>query len=333
MQKLHPNFTRLLELLADGEYHDGTSLGAQLGITRAAVWKFIQKLMQYGIEVDSIKGKGYRLATPFSLLDAKKITQNLTHPRQVQVAVFEKLDSTNRYLRDLGDIVCPQACVAETMLAGRGRLGRHWVAPFGQNLYFSYAFPFQKDISELAGLSLIAGLATVAALKQCMPDIPFALKWPNDVLVGGSKLVGILVEVQAESNGACTAIIGIGVNVNMSMQTPASAEISQAWASLFSVSGQSTDRNLLAALLLDQLNVSLDRFVETGFSDFVAEWECADCLLGQEITVKNHDKQWQGQVLGVNTLGQLRLLTENGEEKTISAGDTTILKKNSEKPL
>lgn len=319
MKKINHNLIKLVHVMRDGEFHDGNALGDALNMTRSAVWKMIKKLEKYGIEINSVKGKGYALCEPLILLNQDVIAAHT----DATVTIFETIDSTNEYLKHRRSKKL-QFCIAEQQTNGKGRLNRNWHSPFGQNIYLSCLYPFTKDISELAGLSLVVSLAIAATLRKFGLDEKLFVKWPNDILHDGNKLSGTLIEVQAESNGACQAVIGIGLNVNMLLDTQ--REITQGWTSMRKITGQYLDRNNIAATLMNDLQDYLERFHANGFKDFIAEWQAADCMHGKDITVKNHHETISGVMAGINAQGHLLLKTSEGE-RAFSSGDTLIVKK------
>ena len=319
---MNNNLVRVIQILNDGEYHDGNTLSKQLKITRAAVWKLIKKLKQYDVLIEAIKGKGYILREPFTLLDADQIQQKLKNEK-IQIHIFESLTSTNDYLKTLKrkqDIII---CLAEQQTKGRGRFNRHWHSPFGKNIYLSCLYPFQKDLSELAGLSLVTSLAVLETLKTyAVPSI--FVKWPNDVLVQNKKCSGNLIEVQAETNGVSDAIIGIGMNVNRMADE---ASISQEWTSIQKATGKYIDRNECVVRLIQSLMTYLKRMEQHGFSSFVEEWVRQDLLTNKIITLKNLDQSIQGKVKGVNAQGYLLLQLHDGSERIFSSGEASIVKR------
>ncbi len=325
MTVINENFIKIVDLLSDEQFHDGTSIGEKLNITRAAVWKAIKKLEQYDIELESIKGKGYRLTTPLSLLSEKKINAELKR-KKYQIMVLEKVDSTNKHLiQYLGQSNQVVVCLAEKQESGKGRFSRHWYSPFGQNIYLSMLYSFKHDVSQFSGLSMIAALACCKAIETCCP-LPFSLniKWPNDIFYQGEKIAGILVELQAESHGFCHVIIGVGVNVNM--EKTIGKPINHSWTSLSKILNEHLNRNQLAATLINTMDEYITHFSEVSFSHFMAEWRQRDLLLNKIIKVKTGQSQLQGTAMGINEQGYLQLKTQNNETKFISSGDTTILK-------
>ena len=326
MRSLNQNLVELVKLLSDGEYHDGTSIGHQLNITRAAVWKVIKKLEEYEIPLTSTKGKGYRLESALILLDANQLKSLLRHSA-VKLNILEKTTSTNDYLKQLAqDNKAITVCLAEMQSGGKGRLHRQWYSPFAENIYLSMRCPFEKDISELSGLSLVIGLAVCHAIETTLNlrGKKLTVKWPNDVIVDDHKLAGTLIEMQAESNGFCQVIIGVGVNVNM--RKALKKNIGQPWTSLLKVTDQYVDRNVLGARLIDSLIDYLERFSLKGLAAFADEWRQRDCLCHATISVVSGNKKFQGVCTGINQQGHLTIKTEAGDTLMFSSGDTTLMK-------
>jgi BirA family transcriptional regulator, biotin operon repressor / biotin---[acetyl-CoA-carboxylase] ligase len=326
VKPINNNLLKVTQLLSDGEYHDGTSIGHQLNITRAAVWKLMKKLEQYGAKLTSARGKGYRLESPLVLLSVDKVQVQLKR-QQVRLEVLEKINSTNDYLKQHThqnkQLV---ACVAEMQTQGRGRLQRSWHSPFAENVYFSLLYPFAKDVSELSGLSLVVGLAICHAIESVvdLSSEPLKVKWPNDVLVDGLKLAGTLIEIQAESNGGCQVIVGVGLNVNMTKASK--ADIDQPWSSLQHLTGQYIDRNQLCAALIDSLVEYIDKFSIMGMSAFMKEWKSRDYLMGSGIAIASGDKKTIGTCAGVNKQGNLLLKNKLGDVLVFSSGDASLIK-------
>lgn len=323
MKKLTPSFLSLVHILNDGQYHDGTTLGALLNMTRSAVWKMIQKLIHYGVIVDSIKGKGYALLEPLILLNKKIIKQNIT-AKNIDLDILETVGSTNDYLKNKLSSKQIAICFAEQQTQGRGRMQRSWHSPFGQNIYFSFAYPFQKDVSELAGLSLVVSLAIIKTLETYGLSHPLQVKWPNDILYQGKKISGNLIEVQAESHGISHAIIGIGINVNMMPSNE--VVIAQAWTSLRNILGDYIDRNQLCISLIDNLLHYIKQFEQVGLAAYIEEWRHSDYLYNKAITLIQANHKIHGKAMGIDQLGHLLLQLEDGSVKRFSSGDTTIMK-------
>ncbi len=321
MKKLSLNLIKLCNILSDLNFHDGTALGEQLGISRAAIWKMIQKLQNYGVTIQSIKGKGYQLDAPLWLLDTK-IIQEESNLSDLELTAFEEIDSTNSYLTQY-KASSPQACLAEYQTLGKGRFDRAWASPFGQNIYLSVALRLHQDMSTLGGLSLAIGIKVCELLENLytLPHL-LSLKWPNDILYEDKKLAGILIEAQVEANGSCRLIIGIGININMISQQ----NILTPWTSIKRITHKDINRNNLAADLIACIHDCANSFDSKGLAHYQTRWNKRDYLHGKAITLKHFKNGVSGFAEGIDAQGQLLIKLPNGEQKTFSSGETTLQK-------
>jgi BirA family biotin operon repressor/biotin-[acetyl-CoA-carboxylase] ligase len=315
--------------LADGRFHSGEALAQACGISRAAVWKHVKLLRKsYGLELFSVRGRGYRLGRPLELLNEERIRTELSAPvssRLVQLEIRHQLDSTNSYLLERAQQGAPSGsvCLAEQQTAGRGRRGRQWVSPFGRNIYLSTLWRFQAGPAELSGLSLAAGLAVVQSLEQLGVE-GVKLKWPNDVLWEGRKLAGLLLEVAGEADGPSRVVLGLGVNTRM--ESEYGEMIDQPWVDLFQIpGGEEISRNRLAAQLLEQLFVTLGRFEREGLQPLIAAWQRYDLYYGQPVSLRVGNKLVQGVHRGVNTEGAL-LLQQGEKLLPFHGGEVSLLR-------
>jgi BirA family biotin operon repressor/biotin-[acetyl-CoA-carboxylase] ligase len=239
----------LIKSLAPGRFVSGQLLGEQLGISRTAVAKHIKALLGIGLDIFSVTGKGYKLASPLSLLEKDIIIGLLDGDGKAdrktdipRVEVHSLIDSTNDYLmRRLPNQLSPgQVCLAEYQSAGRGRRGRQWVSPFGSQIYLSMYWHLEQGLSAAMGLSLVTALAVSDAIKMHC-GVQVQLKWPNDVYLQGVKLAGILIELEGQALEPSHCVIGIGVNLNMPPE--AGKLIEQQWTDLQSHSDVKINRN------------------------------------------------------------------------------------------
>lgn len=302
------NFQAILELLADGNYHSGKDLGELLGVSRTAVWKHLQKLEAYGVPLESVKGKGYRLPGGLELLDVSRIQAGLTPLARSflrELDVRQSVDSTNvqAMARAGAGGAHGYVCLAEHQTAGRGRRGRNWVSPFGQSLYCSVVVEFDGGAAALEGLSLTVGVALVRALKQLGADA-VGLKWPNDVLSEGRKLAGILLEMTGDPAGVCQVVVGLGLNVRMAQSS--TDNIDQPWADVNQLL-PGISRNELAIAVLNELLPVLSHYHLQGFAAYRAEWEQAHVYAGQEVRILTASDELHGVALGVTDAGALRV--------------------------
>lgn len=319
---------KILQLLKDGQCHSGEALGDKLEMTRSAIWKGIQQLQQaYGLDIQSLAGRGYRIEGGLTLLDRELISHRVDSDKQekLRIILLEQTHSTNDYLLTHPNLSreTPYTLVlAEQQLHGRGRQGRQWISPYGHNIYFSLAWHCQKDPSELSGLSLTSAIAVVRALKAYGIIQHLYLKWPNDILYNRDKLGGILLDVKAEPHSTSTVIIGIGVNTFL---PPAAAKnIDQPWTSLNDILHQPIDRNRLASLLINHIIDMLLSFESVGFPGFLLEWNEYDSLIGQSVIVQQGDKKITGIMQGVTEQGELLVKNAQQQLQTFLSGDVKL---------
>ena len=312
---------RLLEMLQDGRFHSGEEIGGMLGISRSAVWKKIKKInSQFGLVVHSVSGRGYRLAKEMIALAPSKNFSGKHLAWNIQL--FSVLDSTNaESLRRLNQgHVAPFAVVAEQQTSGRGRRGKAWVSPFGENLYFSLVIANDQGVRGLEGLSLVVGLAVVEALRK-VGVLNVGLKWPNDVLASGKKIAGVLVELAGDLADVCNVVIGIGINANMLVSNEG---IDQEWTSASIETGALVDRNALLVELQKQLDEYLSAHAKQGFSAFLGEWDRNDLWRGQLVELSSGERKVSGVVKGVDPTGALKLLV--GEDLQVFSGGELSLR-------
>ena len=315
---------KLLKLLADGKFHSGEMLANTLQVSRTSIWKMISRIHDLGLELHSVKGKGYKLSEPLDLFDHESILKNIPADLRVKIQdikIFQSLDSTSSYTMELlrsrelnleGNRLF--VCLAEQQTAGRGRRGRPWISPFGHNLYFTVAREFNTGLSELEGLSLVIALAIVRVLERNKVH-GLGIKWPNDILWQEKKLAGILLEITGDPTGLSQVLIGIGLNINANPQSM--FNVDQPWVDIKTISGSVPDRNKLIAEILAEMIKMIDEFEAGGFVAFKDEWEDFDALKGRQVELKTHTNQPSGilgKVMGVNKQGALLLQTKEGIE-------------------
>lgn len=311
----------LLGLLQDGRFHSGQALGAALGISRSAVWKQLQQLeAELNLPVHKVRGRGYRLANQLVLLDAERLAEPGRSPTWSCVLV-DSTDSTNaEALRCLGrGAQAPFFVLAERQTAGRGRRGRKWASPFAENLYYSLVLRIEGGARQLEGLSLVVGLAVMQALRST-GVVGVGLKWPNDLLVSGRKIAGILLELSGDPADVCHVVIGIGINVNM---RALDENIDQPWTSMRLEVGELVDRNVLVGQLNERLHDYLERHREQGFAALQAEWEAAHLWQGRSVCLTAGERQIEGVVLGIDRQGALRMRVD-GVERQYSGGELSL---------
>lgn len=327
MTKILPQslaFQRQLILqLADGKLYSGETLAAAAGISRAAIAKHIHQLQQFGLDIYSIKGQGYRLAAPLQLLDALQI-KHYQQAGMPGILLQHVTDSTNsqlmKKLQDGQKLAKGAVLVAEAQTAGRGRRGNSWFSPFGSNLYYSMYWQLEQGIQAAMGLSLVIGIAVAEVLEQ-QYQLAVSLKWPNDIYLQQQKLAGILIELVGQSHAQCDLVIGLGLNIRM--PETARAEIDQAWTDLQQHVSEPVNRNQLIALLQQNIVKHLQQFELSGFAPFVAEFNRRDHYIGRMVCLSSGERRIIGRCAGVDPQGGL-LLEQDGQCQSYYGGELSL---------
>lgn len=310
----------LLFLLRDGVEHTGTELAQKLGVTRAAVWNHINRLRKEGIEVRATRGQGYKLTRGFEALNAIAIAGRLEQLGCFEISSIDSeivTDSTNDRLisilseKDIHGYVL----LAEYQTAGRGRRGDRWLSPPGTGLCLSLGWRFDSPPPTFSALSLVTGLAIAESLSA-VGVTGLGLKWPNDIMCGGGKLAGILIEMRSESGGASTAVIGVGINVRLSNE--ARKLIDQPVSDIASNSKKEVTRNNLVAELLHSLTQHLRVFERHGFETFRGRWAKLDVLENASVRLESGGRNVEGIAQGVDSHGALVIEHDGTTEKFLA---------------
>ncbi len=317
----------LLRLMADGAFHSGEALGRALGVSRAAVWKMLDGFSGVGLDVQRVRGKGYRICDGVDFLDNIEISRFMSSSVNElcsELLILPETASTNQVLLDRinsgesFDRAC--VCLAEMQTAGRGRRGRKWQSPFAKNIYLSFSWCFENGIAGMEGLSLAVGLGVVKSLKALgVGDV--GLKWPNDIICGEAKLGGVLIEIAGDVGGRCQAVIGVGVNVRMSEESMSGVD--QPWVDLGGLLESVPSRSQIVASLLDSLLPIVGDYESKGFAYYRLEWEELCQHIGQLVSLETSATRIKGKMLGVDASGSLRLEVK-GMEQTFIGGEVSL---------
>ncbi len=324
----NPVFTilQLLRQAAGGDV-SGQDICRQLHVSRTAIWKHMHALRGLGYEISAVPHRGYRLLTspnaPWGLevvplLQSRSLGRDLIY--------LPEVESTNRFLERLAEDGRPEGTVvvADCQTQGRGRMGRAWFSPPGQNLYFSLLLRPGVQPQAVPSLALAMGLAVVRVLHKSFAKLDLGLKWPNDVLLGGRKVAGILCDMQSEIDRVRCVIVGIGLNVNVP-STALAPDLRRTAVSLRDVVAQEISRpQLLAALLLECEHV-YDRWQKHGLQPFLHELETWSVLQNREVTVALPERQVRGRVAGITATGALVLELPGHRRQEILSGDVHVL--------
>jgi len=305
----------------------GTDMGRRMGISRAAVWKHVSRLRRDGYRIEGTPSQGYRLMETPDVLTPAELGGQLTSKLLGRVLHYEnEVDSTNRLARELAQAGAAEGTVviADAQTAGRGRLGRSWFSPRGLNLYLSVVLRPAIPPARAPQLALVAASAVVASVRE-VAGVRVAIKWPNDILFRGRKVAGILTEMSSEADQVSFAIVGIGVNVNVSARV-LDRELSGIATSLAAAAGRPINRAAFTVRLLAELEQRYCRYLQEGFGPLREEWESHSCLTGHEVTVEGPGGRRRGRVVGIDEEGALCLRGPGGKALLVLAGDVTLSK-------
>lgn len=313
----------LLVLLADNQFHSGEELGKELGITRAAVWKKMKKLEELGIDLYSVKGRGYRLPKALELLSLNRMHElGLSTPTTLHF----KTGSTNADVKRLinkGEKL-PALVVAELQTDGKGRRGRQWQGGgVGKNILLSLGWRFEQGATTIEGLSLATGVAVSRVLAK-FGVTGIGLKWPNDVLVGGKKICGILLEMVADQD-ASEVIIGIGLNVSITNKEM--AEIDQPITDIEREINALPSRNRLLVELVNEIEKVCVNFSSgNGLTAYLTEWMQQDVLRSQHVRLLQGGREEYGIAKGIDKTGAL-LFEKDGAVRAVHGGEISVRKR------
>lgn len=321
---------QILTALRDANHGgvSGAELSRALRISRAAIWARIEELRQLGYEIEASPVLGYRLVSSPDVLHADDLLARLGKTRVIgrDVRVFEQTTSTNDVVEKLARDGVKEGVVvfAEAQTRGRGRLGRAWTSPARKGLWFSVLLRPNLRPQESTQLTVAAATALRRALHQATELAP-EIKWPNDILIRGKKVVGILTELSAEVDRVKHVTLGAGVNVNQTA-SELPVELRKLATSLRLESGAVVSRAELAVAILRELDRDYARVVAGKFAEVADEWEAHCSTLGQRVTILQGERRLSGRAESLDDDGALLLRTEHGRLERIIGGDVTIAK-------
>ena len=301
----------------------GQEISQTLNISRAAVWKQVESLREQGFKIEAQRSKGYRLLGGPDLLLADEIKTGLTcqHLGGSLICLSE-VDSTNARARQLAEQDAAEGTVviADRQSAGRGRLGRRWESPSAVNLYCSILLRPQIPVQQAPQLTFLSAVAVAETLHQ-LYKLPAKVKWPNDVLVAGKKIAGLLNEMNAETEQIHFVILGVGINLNMTAeQLP--EELNYPATSVLLETGEKIERTTFVREFLRRLDRYYGEFLAEGFVPIRRRWEALCDMMNLRVQI---DQGMQGTVVGLDTDGALRLQLDDGQVERIMAGDVRPL--------
>ncbi|MGI2172491.1 bifunctional biotin--[acetyl-CoA-carboxylase] ligase/biotin operon repressor BirA [Shewanella sp. MF05960] len=296
---------QILACLSHKGFVSGEAIAQKLALTRAAINQHIDALKDYGVEIYSVKGKGYKLANAISLINESELINNIDN----RCFYFDETHSTNAFmLNHASELESGDICVAEYQSAGRGRRGRQWLSPYGHHMYASLFWRLNRDITYASGLSLAVGCSIVKTLQELGVE-GLGVKWPNDIYLEHKKLAGILIELNHHSDTQTELIIGFGINMSMSVEQ--GVLIDQPWSDLSAMDNM-PDKTMLVVKLHQQLKRDLLLFEQQGLDAFLQRWNDNDLFINREVTLLMAPNSVTGTCRGIDKQGAILLENDQG---------------------
>lgn len=325
------NRNNILETLRNrtGQFISGEELGRQLNISRTAVSKQIQKLRQDGYDIESTVSQGHRLRCLPDLLRPEEVCPRLTtRILGSEMYYFTEIGSTNTEAKKRAIDGCPEGTlvITEAQLGGRGRLSRGWFSPAQKGIWFSVVLRPPFPPQEAPKCTLMAAVAINRAIRD-VTGIPCGIKWPNDILCNGRKLVGILTEMSAEMDVINHIVIGIGINVNIDAEE-IPPELKGIATSVSMEAGAAMSRIDLFTKVLEKMEELYLLVKASGFAVVLDAWRQESITLGHMVNVIGLDRSFVGKAVDIDSDGALLVETEMGVERVL-AGDVSIRPANS----
>jgi len=318
---------KILNLLRSSRtaFLSGEELARKCGISRTMVWKHIKTLERDGFVIEAVPSQGYRITAVPDLLRQNDISTGLkTKLIGKHLHLFTETESTNTLAMEMASAGALEGTVviAELQTQGKGRLGRKWVSPKG-NLYLSVILRPQIPMHRAPLVTLMGAVATASAIRTAC-ELKAGIKWPNDILISGKKVCGLLSEMSAEQDRIRHLVLGIGVDVNMKLgELP--ADIRSLTTTLAKEAGAAINRTALLQQVLRDLEHWYRKFLEND-SDILEEWKKLNETVGKRVAVGGAGEAVEGLAQGIDHEGRLLLRLDNGTVRTVAAGDVTIMK-------
>ncbi|MFQ5952460.1 MAG: biotin--[acetyl-CoA-carboxylase] ligase [Candidatus Omnitrophota bacterium] len=305
-----------------GTFVSGEDISEKMGVSRASVWKYINKLRGDGYVVDAVPHLGYRITSVPDKLFAHEIDYNLKTKiiGKRDIYHYENIKSTNDKAYELAENGEPEGAivVAESQEQGKGRMGRKWVSPKTGGIYMSLILRPDVETDEIPTLTLIAAISAARAINKMCP-LEAKIKWPNDIIIKSKKLGGILTEIKAQPDRVDFLILGIGINVN----TP-SSKLPSVGTSLKNECSRDVDRVELVRRFLENFEKDYLKFKKKGFLSLRDECKSYSSVLGKHVKVTEHHKVLEGKAVDIDEKGALIIKLSNGSKQRIFSGDVVL---------
>lgn len=314
----------ILKILREtGDYVSGQEICEKLGVSRTAVWKVIRQLQEEGYQVDAARSRGYRIIAGPDVMTAEEVESLLdTEWAGKPVVYYPETDSTNIRIRHLGDEGAPHGtlAVADRQTAGRGRRGRTWESPGGSCIYMSILLRPDLAPEKAPMLTLVMACGVAEGIMDCA-DVKVQIKWPNDIIVSGKKLAGILTEMSTQVDYINHVTVGVGINVNV-QNFP---EEIQTATSLLSETGTQTKRAPVIAAVMEHFEENYKIFMQTeDMSGLMKKYSSLLVNQDREVLILEKDAEYKAYAEGINQKGELVVRREDGTVENICAGEVSV---------
>lgn len=319
---------RILEELKnnEGEYVSGEYISSRLGISRTAVWKYIKRLRQEGYDIESQTNSGYRLIKSPDILSHYEI-QPLLNTKFIgkEIKYYESIDSTNALAKKIAEEPFKEGTViiADEQTAGRGRLGRQWTSPKGKGIWMTILLKPDILPADASKLTLAAAYAICKGLERCF-GLNAGIKWPNDIVVGGKKLCGILTEMSADIDEIKYVAVGIGINANLDI-SDFDSEVASKATSLKLEMGRAVPRKTVAACVLNEFEGVYEDFAKNGsIGGFLKEYKDKSAVLGKDVRIIYKKEELFGKAVDISSEGHLVVKLADGSTKEVVSGEVSV---------
>lgn len=317
--------TRILQTLKETDgYVSGQELCDSLGISRTAVWKYMNKLKEEGYQIEAVPNKGYHLLTVPDVMTESEIKSRIhTKWAGSEIHCYEVIDSTNNAAKNAAEQGSAHGSlfIAEQQNAGKGRRGRSWVSPAGTGIWMTILLKPELEPSYASMLTLVAALSMSRAIQE-VTGLVAKIKWPNDIVVNGKKVCGILTEMSAEMECIHYVVIGLGTNVNIE-EFP--EEIRETATSLMREAGKHIDRVPVICAFLSCFEKDYETFIERkNLSGLLENYNERLVNRGREVRILDLNGEYIGTAEGIDERGALIVVKEKGETVTITSGEVSV---------
>ena len=304
-------------------YVSGQELCEKFGVSRTAIWKVVNQLKKEGYEITSVQNKGYHLVASPDILSKNEL-ESIRRTKWVgsEIYYFDVTDSTNTQAKSLGEGIAPHGTlvVAESQESGRGRRGRSWQSPAGSGIFMTLLLKPDINPNNASMLTLVAAIAVAEGMEK-MLDFSVKIKWPNDIIIGGKKVCGILTEMSAQTDYVNHIVIGLGINVH---NESFPEEISDVATSIYLETGRHINRAMLIEAIWEEFEIYYECYLKTeDLSEIVAEYDKYLVNRKEKVRVLDSKDPYEGTAMGITNRGELIVDTWEAR-RLVSAGEVSV---------